>query len=159
MAEIINEAKSEAIKLSVTGPKIEEAENLTQEKSENVDLCHNNNDPSTKLEEDVIKKKYGGLLPKRPPLISKDNERAFFDSADWALGKVGAPKNRGPLEALRPKLEPTKHEQVRSRSAYAPTDDGQDVCMISEENQNSKSNGNDEINSDRSTENQINFQN
>jgi hypothetical protein len=35
-----------------------------------------------------LKKKYGGLLPKKPPLISKDHERAFFDSADWALGKV-----------------------------------------------------------------------
>lgn len=70
------------------------------------------------LQEAVIKKKYGGLLPKKNPLISKvndlcccivsnynfsslhlltadisiypikDHERAFFDSADWALGKV-----------------------------------------------------------------------
>ena len=74
-------------------------------------------------------KKYGGLAPKKKPLISKvsktfpsplfgfqsllyasfehlkvesnpykfinmlqDNERAFFDSADWALCKVFAPK-------------------------------------------------------------------
>ncbi|KAK5803181.1 hypothetical protein PVK06_030822 [Gossypium arboreum] len=33
-------------------------------------------------------KKYGGLVPKKPPLISKDHERAFFDSADWAICKV-----------------------------------------------------------------------
>ncbi|THG13629.1 hypothetical protein TEA_024065 [Camellia sinensis var. sinensis] len=34
-------------------------------------------------------KKYGGLVPKKKkkPLISKDHERAFFDSADWALCK------------------------------------------------------------------------
>jgi len=29
-------------------------------------------------EENAIKKKYGGLLPKKIPLISKDHERAFF---------------------------------------------------------------------------------
>lgn len=44
-------------------------------------------------------------MPKKPPLISKDHERAFFDSADWALGKQGAEKPKGPLEALRPKLQ------------------------------------------------------
>ncbi|KAF5449612.1 hypothetical protein F2P56_030040 [Juglans regia] len=80
--------------------------------------------PSPQQEEEIIKKKYGGLLPKKPPLISKDHERAFFDSADWALGKE-AQKPKGPLEALRPKLQPTPHQQVRSRrSAYAPADDG-----------------------------------
>uniref|UniRef100_A0A1D1YN72 Protein IGO2 n=2 Tax=Anthurium amnicola TaxID=1678845 RepID=A0A1D1YN72_9ARAE len=81
--------------------------------------------PSHQEEEDAIKKKYGGLLPKKPPLISKDHERAFFDSADWALGKQGKPveKPKGPLEALRPKLQPTPHQQVRSRrSVYAPAD-------------------------------------
>ena len=61
--------------------------------------------PLAQQEEDAIKKKYGGLLPKKPPLISKDHERAFFDSADWALGKQGAQKPKGPLEALRPKLQ------------------------------------------------------
>ncbi|KAH9295289.1 hypothetical protein KI387_038877, partial [Taxus chinensis] len=76
------------------------------------------NMPSSQQEEVAIKKKYGGLVPKKPPLISKDHERAFFDSADWALGKQGKPK--GPLEALRPKLQPTPHQQVRSRrSSYA----------------------------------------
>jgi hypothetical protein len=31
--------------------------------------------------------KYGGITPKKP-LISKDPERAYFDSADWVLGKL-----------------------------------------------------------------------
>ncbi|KAJ6371160.1 hypothetical protein OIU77_001628 [Salix suchowensis] len=61
--------------------------------------------PSSKQEDEVVKKKYGGIMPKKPPLISKDHERAFFDSADWALGKQGAEKPKGPLEALRPKLQ------------------------------------------------------
>ncbi|KAL0412060.1 UNVERIFIED_CONTAM: hypothetical protein Slati_3795700 [Sesamum latifolium] len=61
--------------------------------------------PSTEQEEEVIKKKYGGIVPKKPPLISKDHERAYFDSADWALGKQGGQKPKGPLEALRPKLQ------------------------------------------------------
>ena len=85
--------------------------------------------PSAQQEEAVIKKKYGGMLPRKPPLISKDHERAFFDSADWALGKQGAPvgKPKGPLEALRPKLQPTPHNQSRSRrSAYAPADNEDD---------------------------------
>ncbi|KAH9626178.1 hypothetical protein KSS87_017702 [Heliosperma pusillum] len=107
--------------------------------------------PSVQQEEEMMKKKYGGLLPKKKPLISKDHEHAFFDSADWALGKQGAHKPKGPLEALRPKLQvgrsivrhwylhdyidavsalnvvhayPTPHHQARSRrSAYAPADD------------------------------------
>ncbi|CAI9297075.1 uncharacterized protein LOC111903120 [Lactuca sativa] len=81
----------------------------------------NNPMPSKEQEEAVIKKKYGGLLPKKNPLISKDHDRAFFDSADWALGKQGSQKSKGPLEALRPKLQPTPQQQSRSRrSAYAP---------------------------------------
>ncbi|KAL3729708.1 hypothetical protein ACJRO7_026790 [Eucalyptus globulus] len=81
--------------------------------------------PSPEEEEEIIKKRYGGLLPKKPPLISKDHERAFFYCADCALGKQGAQKPKGPLEALRPKLQPTPHHQGRSRrSAYAPADDG-----------------------------------
>ncbi|KAL3729682.1 hypothetical protein ACJRO7_026765 [Eucalyptus globulus] len=61
--------------------------------------------------------RYGGLLPKRPPLISKDHERASFFLI------LRTPK--GPLEALRPKLQPTPHHQGRSRrSAYAPADNG-----------------------------------
>ncbi|XP_076953472.1 uncharacterized protein LOC143627571 isoform X2 [Bidens hawaiensis] len=85
-----------------------------------------NSMPSKEQEEAVIKKKYGGLLPKKIPLISKDHDRAFFDSADWALGKQGQ-KSKGPLEALRPKLQPTPQQQSRSRrSAYAPAGEGED---------------------------------
>ncbi|KAL0721381.1 hypothetical protein Bca4012_035980 [Brassica carinata] len=61
--------------------------------------------PSSQQEEAAVKNKYGGLMPKKPPLISKDHERAYFDSADWALGKQGVAKPKGPLEALRPKLQ------------------------------------------------------
>ncbi|XP_077218518.1 cAMP-regulated phosphoprotein 19-related protein [Tasmannia lanceolata] len=63
-------------------------------------------------------KKYGGLVPKKKPLISKDNERAFFDSADWALGKQGAglgQKSGTMVEALRPKLQRTPHQQLPPR--------------------------------------------
>ncbi|GFY84775.1 cAMP-regulated phosphoprotein 19-related protein [Actinidia rufa] len=56
-------------------------------------------------QEAAIKSKYGGIMPKKPPLISKDHERAYFDSADWALGKQGVEKPKGPLEKLRPKLQ------------------------------------------------------
>ncbi|XP_077242536.1 uncharacterized protein LOC143883056 [Tasmannia lanceolata] len=90
--------------------------------SEHPDKKEDHPMPSYEEEEAIIKKKYGGMLPKKQPLISKDHERAFFDSADWALGKQGQ-KPKGPLEALRPKLQPTPHQQVRSRrSAYAPSD-------------------------------------
>ncbi|EOY01876.1 CAMP-regulated phosphoprotein 19-related protein, putative isoform 1 [Theobroma cacao] len=96
---------------------------------EEVKDSHENNKspmPSALQEEEAIKKKYGGLVPRKPPLISKHHERAFFDSADWALGKQGAQKPKGPLEALRPKLQPTPHQQMRSRrSAYAPADDSE----------------------------------
>ncbi|XP_074309714.1 uncharacterized protein LOC141644142 isoform X2 [Silene latifolia] len=97
-----------------TGDQAEETKNVEYEM------------PSVQQEEEMIKKKYGGLIPKKKPLISKDHEHAFFDSADWALGK-GANKPKGPLEALRPKLQPTPHHQARSRrSAYAPAD-GEDM--------------------------------
>ncbi|KAK4379289.1 hypothetical protein RND71_001151 [Anisodus tanguticus] len=79
--------------------------------------------PSTQQEEEVVKKKYGGIIPKKPPLISKDHERAYFDSADWALGKQGADKKpKGPLEALRPKLQPTQQQTRYRKSAYAPSE-------------------------------------
>ncbi|KAI3667022.1 hypothetical protein L6452_42064 [Arctium lappa] len=77
---------------------------------------------STEKEEEVIKKKYGGIVPKKPPLISKDHERAYFDSADWALGKQGVEKPKGPLEALRPKLQPTQQQTRYRKSPCAPTD-------------------------------------
>ncbi|XP_008784406.2 uncharacterized protein LOC103703357 [Phoenix dactylifera] len=101
----------------------------SEEGPELMDLIEENAMPSSQAEEEAIRKKYGGILPKKPPLISKDNERAYFDSADWALGKQGAPveKPKGPLEALRPILQPTLHQQVRlRRSIYtsSDTDDG-----------------------------------
>ncbi|XP_059289280.1 uncharacterized protein LOC132042781 [Lycium ferocissimum] len=62
--------------------------------------------------------KYGGLMPKKKPLISKDHERAFFDSADWALCKQGAgvdQKSTVAIETLRPKLQRTTHQQLPPR--------------------------------------------
>ncbi|KAK9086324.1 hypothetical protein Syun_028718 [Stephania yunnanensis] len=62
--------------------------------------------------------KYGGLVPKKKPLITKDHARAFFDSADWALGKQGViadQKSRATIETLRPKLERTPHQQLPPR--------------------------------------------
>ncbi|XP_038685647.1 uncharacterized protein LOC119985413 [Tripterygium wilfordii] len=82
--------------------------------------------PSSKEEEAALKKKYGGIVPKKPPLISKDHERAYFDSADWALGKQGVAKPKGPLEALRPKLQPTQQQTRYRKSPYAPSD-GEDA--------------------------------
>ncbi|KAI9086896.1 hypothetical protein K1719_031057 [Acacia pycnantha] len=80
--------------------------------------------PLAQEEEEVIKKKYGGMMPKKPPLISKDHDRAYFDSADWALGKQGGGKPKGPLEALRPKLQPTQQQTRYRKSPYAPSDEG-----------------------------------
>ncbi|XP_010924317.1 uncharacterized protein [Elaeis guineensis] len=102
---------------------------------------------SPQEEEEEIKKKYGGILPKKPPLISKDHERAYFDSADWALGKQGGQphKPKGPLEALRPKLQPTPQQQVRSRrSVYASTEneDGGNAASEDVNNHNSTNNEN-----------------
>ena len=79
------------------------------------------NMPSPQKQEESVKKKYGGMLPKKPPLISKDHERAYFDSADWALGKQGGDKPKGPLEALRPKLQPTQQQTRYRKSPYAPS--------------------------------------
>ncbi|CAL0333683.1 unnamed protein product [Lupinus luteus] len=79
--------------------------------------------PSSQHQEEVVKKKYGGIMPKKPPLISKDHERAYFDSADWALGKQGAQKPKGPLEALRPKLQPTQQQTRYRKSPHAPSDE------------------------------------
>ncbi|CAI9764857.1 unnamed protein product [Fraxinus pennsylvanica] len=81
--------------------------------------------PSTQQEEEAVKKKYGGIMPKKPPLISKDHERAYFDSADWALGKQGIEKPKGPLEALRPKLQPTQ-QQTRYRKSLCAPAEGED---------------------------------
>lgn len=68
-------------------------------------------------EASTVGKKYGGLVPKKKPLISKDHERAFFDSADWALCKQGATnqKSTTAVESLRPKLQRTPHQQLPPR--------------------------------------------
>ncbi|KAJ3670792.1 hypothetical protein LUZ60_008218 [Juncus effusus] len=91
------------------------------DEQENSGLNEETNMPSAQQEEEAVKKKYGGIMPRKPPLISKDHERAYFDSADWALGKQGANphKPKGPLEALRPKLQPTSQQARSRRSPYA----------------------------------------
>ncbi|KAG8055952.1 hypothetical protein GUJ93_ZPchr0001g30465 [Zizania palustris] len=98
--------------------------------------------PSPQQEEAAIKKKYGGILPKRTPHITKDHERAYFDSADWALGKQGGGPNRpkGPLEALRPKLQPTQQHARARRTPYASADNDESVNLPAEDlNQNGDS--------------------
>ncbi|XP_073279131.1 uncharacterized protein [Primulina huaijiensis] len=97
----------------------------TEEVKEQTDAVMEDADksmPSSKQEEEAVKKKYGGIIPKKPPLISKDHERAYFDSADWALNKQGADKPKGPLEALRPKLQPTQQQTRYRKSPYAPSE-------------------------------------
>ncbi len=126
MAAETNSEGAKALDLVDDTPKVQADNEPTVEDPKHLDTTEENPMPSSEQEEEVIKKKYGGLIPKKTPLISKDHERAFFDSADWALGKQGAQKSKGPLEALRPKLQPTPHQQVRSRrSAYAPADGGE----------------------------------
>ncbi|KAL5217463.1 hypothetical protein ABZP36_018147 [Zizania latifolia] len=67
-------------------------------------------------EETCVEKKYGGIAPKKP-LISKDHERAYFDSADWVLGKQGAnsSNSKAAVETLKPKLKRTPHHQLPPR--------------------------------------------
>ncbi|EEF43057.1 uncharacterized protein LOC8258783 [Ricinus communis] len=82
--------------------------------------CNRNEDfyASQDLEAASMTKKYDGLKPKKKPLISKDHERAFFDSADWALCKQGAGVNQKStvaVETLRPKLQRTPHQQLPPR--------------------------------------------
>ncbi|AQL07213.1 hypothetical protein ZEAMMB73_Zm00001d047662 [Zea mays] len=62
---------------------------------------------SASMEEEACgEKKYGGIAPKKKPLISKDHERAYFDSADWVLGKQAANSStRATVESLKPKLK------------------------------------------------------
>ncbi|KAJ4764454.1 cAMP-regulated phosphoprotein 19-related protein [Rhynchospora pubera] len=47
----------------------------------------------------------------------EDHERAYFDSADWVLGKQGANNNnsRNAVESLKPKLKRTPHHQLPPR--------------------------------------------
>ncbi|GAB2280256.1 hypothetical protein Dimus_014898 [Dionaea muscipula] len=117
-----------------------------QETGHNDDQNEENLVPCAEPDEQVIKKKYGGMLPKKPPLISKDHERAFFDSADWALGKQGAQKPKGPVESLRPKLLPTpQYHQARSRRLAYASSDGEAPGI----NSSSEGEGEDDI--DKST--------
>ncbi|XP_009590420.1 uncharacterized protein [Nicotiana tomentosiformis] len=63
-------------------------------------------------------KRYGELMPKKKPLISKDHKRAFFDSADWALCKQGVGVSQNStvaIETLSPKLQRTPHQQLPPR--------------------------------------------
>ncbi|RCV14633.1 hypothetical protein SETIT_2G440700v2 [Setaria italica] len=69
--------------------------------------CNANSSAAIGQEQDVVvEKKYGGMAPKKP-LISKDHERAYFDSADWVLGKEAANSSgaRAAIESLKPKLK------------------------------------------------------
>ncbi|XP_066308821.1 uncharacterized protein [Miscanthus floridulus] len=70
-------------------------------------------------EEAPVQSKYGGISPKKP-LINKDHERAYFDSADWVLGKQGASSNSSTTtvpatEPLKPKLQRTAYHQLPPR--------------------------------------------
>ncbi|KAK6922003.1 Endosulphine [Dillenia turbinata] len=123
----MNEQREEASKMSVSATDNAKDEGVRHNTLEDpvdsnsvveLEQAEENPMPSFEQEEEIVKKKYGGMVPKKPPLISKNHERAYFDSADWALGKQGAQKPKGPLETLRPKLQPTPHHQMR-RSAYA----------------------------------------
>ncbi|KAI5647198.1 hypothetical protein M9H77_33203 [Catharanthus roseus] len=108
----------------------------TEEGKEQVDVTMEESEkpmPPSQEEEAAIKKKYGGIMPKKPPLISKDHERAYFDSADWALGKQGVEKPKGPLEALRPKLQPTQQQTRYRKSPCAPSEGEDGTNAPSEE--------------------------
>ncbi|XP_074561690.1 uncharacterized protein LOC141817757 isoform X4 [Curcuma longa] len=83
-----------------------------------------------------------------PSAEQEDHERAYFDSADWALGKGGhAQKPKGPLEALRPKLQPTPQQQVRSRRpvyASSETEDGDNAASEAVNDNNDGTDGSDQ---------------
>ncbi|CAM0147688.1 unnamed protein product [Urochloa decumbens] len=71
--------------------------------------CDGAKSSASKEEEACVEKKYGGIAPKKP-LISKDHERAYFDSADWVLGKQAANSStRAAVESLKPKLKHTTY--------------------------------------------------
>ncbi|XP_008458375.2 uncharacterized protein LOC103497803 [Cucumis melo] len=75
--------------------------------------------------------RYGGLAPKKKPLISKDHERAFFDSADWALCKQGAGLyNNVAVEKLQPKLQRTPKPQLPPRRPICTSEKGNIVELI-----------------------------
>ncbi|KAF0887967.1 hypothetical protein E2562_006891 [Oryza meyeriana var. granulata] len=77
--------------------------------------CNDKSSASSMEKETYVENKYGGITPKKP-LISKDHERAYFDSADWVLGKQAANGSaRAAIESLKPKLKRTPHHQLPPR--------------------------------------------
>uniref|UniRef100_A0A0E0D6D9 cAMP-regulated phosphoprotein 19-related protein n=1 Tax=Oryza meridionalis TaxID=40149 RepID=A0A0E0D6D9_9ORYZ len=78
-----------------------------------------------------------------PSPQEEDHERAYFDSADWALGKQGGhpQKPKGPLEALRPKLQPTQQQARSRRFLHASVDNEEGLNSPTEDaSQNQESN-------------------
>ncbi|KAM0895333.1 hypothetical protein ACQ4PT_023908 [Festuca glaucescens] len=78
--------------------------------------CNGNSSASPVEQQTVTEKKFGGMAPKKP-LISKDHERAYFDSADWVLGKQAANNSAeaAAIESFKPKLKRTPHHQLPPR--------------------------------------------
>ncbi|XP_042399493.1 uncharacterized protein LOC121989480 [Zingiber officinale] len=76
---------------------------------------------ASQSEEVLLEKRYGGIASKKP-LISKDHERSYFDSADWVLGKQGtSAKSNTAVESLKPKLKRTPHHQLPPRRPACTT--------------------------------------
>uniref|UniRef100_A0A0E0MLY7 Negatively light-regulated protein n=1 Tax=Oryza punctata TaxID=4537 RepID=A0A0E0MLY7_ORYPU len=85
--------------------------------------CNGKSSASSMEKETYAENKYGGITPKKP-LISKDHERAYFDSADWVLGKQAANGSaRAAIESLKPKLKVSKN----APSPVAPSQ--ADLCI------------------------------
>ncbi|KAG6520942.1 hypothetical protein ZIOFF_018006 [Zingiber officinale] len=63
------------------------------------------------------------VLLSAPLLVLRhDHERAYFDSADWVLGKQGtSPKSKTAVESLKPKLKRTPHHQLPPRKPACTT--------------------------------------
>eukprot|EP00887_Chlorella_sp_A99_P007618 scaffold20.g7618.t1 len=61
--------------------------------------------PTEAQQEQLLRAKYGGLLPKKK-LGVKDAK--YFDSADWQLAKQKGPQAAPAVPGLAPKLEPSE---------------------------------------------------
>uniref|UniRef100_J3ND51 Endosulphine n=1 Tax=Oryza brachyantha TaxID=4533 RepID=J3ND51_ORYBR len=86
-----------------------------EEEEEEMEGCNDKSSASSMEKETYGESKYGGIAPKKP-LISKDHERAYFDSADWVLGKQAENGSaRAAIESLKPKLKRTPHHQLPPR--------------------------------------------
>ncbi|KAL6779579.1 hypothetical protein ACKKBG_A12845 [Auxenochlorella protothecoides x Auxenochlorella symbiontica] len=55
------------------------------------------------LQEQILRAKYGGMLPKKK---QGPRDHKYFDSADWALSKQGSGQPP-PSQGLEPKLGPS----------------------------------------------------